>query len=282
MKILITGAQGQLAVEFQRQLQMTDGYEVSALSREKVDISDLDKVEEAITSYGPDIVLNCAAYNQVDKIEEDFDRAHKVNAEGIKNLAICCKKEDALLIHYSTDYVFDGTKESFYTEDDIPKPINNYGKSKLFGEKFLLEVTDKFLLFSVSWVFGCGRQNFLYKLLELAKRNHVLRIVADQVSVPTYTEDIVKYTLLAIENGIRGIYHMTNSGYASRYEVARYYIEKVGLPNMVLPVCSDFFTAPAKRPYFSAMSNVKLSKTLEQKIPDWQDAIDRFAMRGWK
>ena len=149
MKILITGAQGQLAVEFQRQLQMTDGYEVSALSREKVDISDLDKVEEAITSYGPDIVLNCAAYNQVDKIEEDFDRAHKVNAEGIKNLAICCKKEDALLIHYSTDYVFDGTKESFYTEDDIPKPINNYGKSKLFGEKFLLEVTDKFLLNSL-------------------------------------------------------------------------------------------------------------------------------------
>lgn len=280
MKVLITGANGQLATEFQRYFAKNNHYEVSALSRAELDISDLKRVAEAIISYKPDMVLNCAAYNYVDKAEEDSDTAFKVNAEGIKNLSSCCKKKGALLIHFSTDYIFDGKKEDFYTEDDIPNPINSYGKSKLSGERLLAEETDNFLLFRVSWVFGAGRQNFLYKLSELAKKSRILKIVADQVSVPTYTEDIMKYTMLAIENGMRGVYHMTNSGYASRYEVARYYIERTGLPNIVLPVSSYFFQTAARRPYFSAMSHVKLSKTLELEIPDWRDAIDRFVKRG--
>ena len=173
-----------------------------------------------------------------------------------------------------------GVKEGFYIEDDMPNPINNYGRSKLLGEKLLAEETDGFLLFRVSWVFGAGRQNFLYKLLELAKKNSVLKIVADQVSVPTYTEDIVKVTMLAVENGARGLYHLTNSGYASRYEVARYYIDKLKLPNLALPVNSGFFGETARRPYFSAMSNRKLSNALSVEIPDWKNAVDRFVMRS--
>lgn len=282
MKFLITGANGQLATEFQRNIERNNSCNVIPLSREKLDITDFNAVAEAILHYKPDIVLNCAAYNQVDKAEQDFERASKVNATGVKNLAALCCKNRALLIHFSTDYVFDGLKEGFYTEDDMPNPINNYGRSKLLGEKLLAEETDDFLLFRVSWVFGCGRQNFLYKLLELAKRNRVLKIAADQVSVPTYTEDIVKVTMAAVENGVRGLYHLTNNGYASRYEVARYYVEKARLPNVVLPVSSDFFPTIAKRPYFSAMSNIKLSQTLKQEIPDWQDAMDRFMRRGGK
>ncbi len=279
MKILITGADGQLATEFLQYLEKTRHYQVTALNRKKLDISDFNAASDAVLCYKPAIVLNCAAYNQVDKAEEDFDTAFKINATGVKNLAISCKKNNALLVHYSTDYVFDGAKEDFYTEDDIPNPINKYGKSKLAGEKFLTEETDNFLLFRVSWVFGPGRQNFLYKLTELAKRNGVLKIVCDQLSVPTYTEDIVRITMLAIENGIKGVYHLTNSGYASRYEVARYYIERLKLSNLVLPVDSGFFKTAARRPYFSAMSNTKISKAVHQEIPGWKDAIDRFVKR---
>lgn len=280
VKVLITGAHGQLATEFLKFLTKDPRYEVFAPSRTELDISDLNRVGEAMTSFKPDIVLNCAAYNHVDKAEGDLDRAFKVNAEGVKNLALFCKKGGALLVHYSTDYVFDGTKEDLYTEEDTPNPINNYGRSKLCGEELLMEETDNFLLFRVSWVFGTGGLNFLYKLSEMAKKERVLRIVADQVSVPTYTEDIVRVTMAAVEDGMSGLYHLTNSGYASRYEVARYYIERARLPNMVLPVSSALLQTPARRPYFSAMSHARLSKALECEIPDWRDAIDRFVKRG--
>lgn len=279
MKALITGADGQLALEFQRHLKKNNHYQITALNKKKLDISDFKAVSETISYLKPSIVLNCSAYNLVDKAEEDFDAAFKANAAGVKNLAISCKKYNALLVHYSTDYVFDGAKEGFYTEDDMPNPINNYGKSKLAGERFLTEETNNFLLFRVSWVFGPGKQNFLYKLLDLTKRNNVLKVVCDQISVPTYTDDIVRITLSAIEKGMRGLYHLTNRGYASRYEVARYYIERLKIPNLILPVESNFFPTRAKRPYFSAMSHAKISHTLQQEIPDWRDAIDRFVKR---
>jgi dTDP-4-dehydrorhamnose reductase len=275
MKILIAGANGQLAREFQKALE-NYSYSVVALDKESLDISDLNVIAETFSKHNPDIVLNCAAYNFVDKAEEDFDTAHKVNASGVRNLAVACKKNNALLVHYSTDYIFDGTKEDFYTEEDEPNPINNYGKSKLMGEKFLTEETDKFLLFRVSWVFGEGKQNFLYKLSELGKKNRVLKVVYDQISAPTFTKDIVILTMLAIDKGLRGVYHLTNSGYASRYEVARYFIERLGWDNLILPVNSDYFPSSAKRPYFSAMSNLKLSKNLDVNIPDWKMGIDRY------
>ena len=280
MKFLITGANGQLATEFQRNIERNNSCNVIPLSREKLDITDFNAVAEAILHYKPDIVLNCAAYNQVDKAEQDFERASKVNATGVKNLAALCCKNRALLIHFSTDYVFDGLKEGFYTEDDMPNPINNYGRSKLLGEKLLAEETDDFLLFRVSWVFGAGKQNFFYKLSDWARKKNVLKIVCSEISVPTYTEDIVRFTLDAVKNNLRGVYHLTNSGYASRYEVARYYIDKLKLPNLALPVNSGFFGETAKRPYFSAMSTLKLSNALSVEIPDWKNAVDRFVMRS--
>jgi dTDP-4-dehydrorhamnose reductase len=275
MKILITGANGQLAREFQESLKEYD-YEVISLDRASLDISDPESVKEAFSRYNPDTVLNCAAYNFVDKAEEDFDAAHKVNALGVRNLASACKGNNALLVHYSSDYVFDGKKEDFYTEEDETGPVNSYGKTKLLGENFLAEEADRFLLFRVSWVFGEGKQNFLYKLVEWAKKNKVLRVVYDQISVPTYTKDIVNSTILAIEKGLRGVYHLTNSGYASRYEVAHYFLERLGMDNLVLPVGSDYFPSPAKRPFFSAMSNRKLSNDLNVAMPDWKVGIERY------
>jgi len=275
MKFLVTGAQGQLAHQFQKTLQIHE-HPVVAFNREGLDISDSVAVHEKISEQMPDVVINCASYNLVDKAEEDFDTARSINATGVKNLAVSCKEKNILLIHYSTDYVFDGTKEDFYTEEDAPNPISKYGESKLEGEQLLRQETENYLLFRVSWIFGKGRSNFLFRLSEWAQKNRTLKVVSDQISVPTYTEDIVHLTLFALSKGLRGLYHLTNSGYASRYECARYYIGQMGMDNLVLPVTSDHFPSPAKRPYFSAMSNRKLSRELNVDIPDWQLGIERY------
>jgi dTDP-4-dehydrorhamnose reductase len=278
MKFLITGAKGQLAREFLKVLK-NDDYKIKALDREGLDVSDSRAVLEAVSYYRPDVVINCAAYNFVDKAEEDSDIPFKVNSTGPKNLASACKKHNAFLIHYSTDYIFDGTKEGFYTEQDRPNPINIYGRSKLEGEELLKKEMENFLIFRVSWVFGEGKQNFLYKLKEWAKKQKVIRVACDQISVPTYTEDIVMSTILSIKEGLRGVYHLTNSGYASHYEVARYFFERLGSDRLILPVSSDYFNTTVRRPYFSAMSNVKLSEELGLTIPDWRDGVDRFIRR---
>lgn len=275
MKALITGAMGQLAQEFQRTLPLS-GHTVQVPSERSLDITDLSSIRSALSDLHPDVVINCAAYNNVDKAETDFETAYGVNAIGPENLAASCREFKALFVHYSSDYVFDGGKEGFYTEADETNPINKYGETKRSGEIRVMNAAPQYLIFRLSWVFGKGRQNFLYKLSEWAGKNPVLKVVSDQVSVPTYTEDIVATTMLAIERGARGLYHLTNSGYASRYEVARYFLEKTGANNIILPVTSDRFPSPAKRPYFSAMSTGRLSAELGCSIPDWKNAIDRY------
>lgn len=277
-RILITGSRGQLANEFISVLKQSK-YEVIFPDESQLDITEKKAIFNAVQVHRPDIILNCAAYNLVDEAESNFDGALKVNAEGVKNLAEACRNQKILLVHYSTDAVFDGKKEDFYLETDEPKPINNYGRSKLRGEEFLKEIGGNFLLFRVSWVFGPGGQNFLYKLMELTKEKRFLRVVCDQVSVPTYTEDIVRFTILAIEKGLKGLFHLTNSGYASKYELARYFFEQINQSKIILPVASGYFSDLAKRPYFSAMANYKLSKELHISIPDWKNAINRFIKR---
>ena len=275
MKFLITGSNGQLAKEFLRVLGAAN-HEVLAPSEERLDISDPNAIHQAVSQCKPDVIVNCAAYNLVDKAEEDFDAACRINVTGVKHLAIASREHHALLVHFSTDYVFDGTKEDFYTEEDRPNPINNYGKSKLLGEGSIVAETDNFLLFRLSWVFGEGRQNFLFHLLKWAERNPVLKVACDETSVPTYTEDIAKVAMLAIAKRLRGFFHLTNGGYATRYEVARYFLEKLGMGKLILPVASDYFPMPARRPRFSAMSNHRISEALNFHIPDWRNGVDRF------
>jgi dTDP-4-dehydrorhamnose reductase len=275
MKVLITGAMGQLAQEFQRLLPLSR-HTVLAPSEESLDITDLALIRSVIGDLHPDVVINCAAYNNVDKAETDFETAYRVNALGPDNLAASCMEHGALFVHYSSDYVFDGGKEGFYTEADETNPINRYGETKRAGEIRVMNAASQYLIFRLSWVFGKGRQNFLYKLAEWAGKNPVLKVVSDQVSVPTYTEDIAAITMLAIDRKVSGLYHLTSSGYASRYEVARYFLEKTGAKSIILPVTSDHFPSPAKRPYFSAMSNGRLSAELGCAIPDWKNAIDRY------
>jgi len=279
MKVLITGSSGQLAQEFIRILS-SGIYEVYAPSEEDLDISDVRAAQKAFDDSDPDIVINCAAYNNVDGAEGDYETAYRVNALGPKVLAAASRERKALFVHFSTDYVFDGKKEGFYTEDDIPCPINRYGESKRAGELFVAEEAGRYLIFRTSWLYGTGKQNFLYKLMKWAGKQRALKVVADQVSVPTYTADVVDAVMTACYRSLNGLYHLANSGYAARYEVARYFLERVGIDCLVLPVDSSVFPSPASRPYFSAMSSYRLASKIGRDIPHWKNAIDRYILNS--
>ena len=275
MKILIAGKNGQLGREFTKRLAAPE-FEVDAPDEEKLDITNSDAVRNIIAGSRPDVVLNCAAYNLVDDAERDPGPAFAINATGVGHLAAACREAGALLVHYGTDYVFDGQKGAPYTEEDTPCPLNEYGRSKLAGEHVLQETSVPFLLFRVSWVFGEGTQNFLYKLLQWADQGRALKVVDDQVSTPTSTRDIVRLTLLALKANLSGAYHMTASGYASRYQIARYFLTRMGMTNTIIPVSTDYFPSPARRPRFSALSNAKLAAALGAEIPDWTSSVDRY------
>lgn len=274
LKFLITGAKGQLAKEFVKELT-NKGFEFIALTKEELDISDTNKVFKVIKEIKPDIVINCAAYNLVDKAESSPTEAIAVNTLGVANLAFACADVKATLVHYSTDYVFDGTKRGFYTEEDQPTPLNEYGKSKLLGEFFIQKVLENYLIFRVSWVYGEGRQNFIYKLLQWAKEREVLQIAFNEVSVPTYTGFIVEKTLKALEKGLTGLYHLVPRGYASRYEWAKLALKLLRIEKVLIPVEKEIFNLPAKRPDFSAMSCEKIEKALGEAFEEWDEIYSK-------
>ncbi len=272
MKYLIFGKNGQLGEEFVKTL----GNDAAALSHKECDISNLNEVLKVFESTKPAIVVNCAAYNEVDKTEENYIEAYKVNALGVRNIAFACKKQNCLLVHYSTDYVFDGLKENgLYTEKDIPNPINEYGKSKLTGEKWLIEEDLKdYLILRTSWVYGNGNQNFIRKLFQWAQNSDCLKIACDEISVPTSTRTIVDVTLKAINKGLTGLHHLTNSGYASRYEWAKKIFEIKGIKKFIKPVSSEIFNLKAKRPKFSAMGNDRIKNLINVEIIDWEKELE--------
>jgi len=276
MKYLILGSKGQLGNEFVKKFEKEE-FDYKSVDIEDVDISKINSVHSAFDSIRPDIVINCAAYNQVDFAEKEYFQAFKTNALGVRNISNASRKHNALLVHYSTDYVFDGTKDKgLYKEDDATNPINEYGKSKLAGELLLKEVLDDYLILRLSWVFGEGSQNFIYKIHEWAKNYDSLKIADDEISVPTSTKTIVEITLAALNNGLKGLFHLTNTGYSTRFEWAKFIIKTLKLNNFVYPVSKEIFDLPAKRPQFSAMSNKKISNVLNTEIPYWEDAVRNF------
>ncbi len=272
MKILITGAKGQLGREFVKRLKK-ENKNFLALGRDKLDVGNLKQVLQVFEEYKPEVVINCSAYNFVDKAEREKEIAYKTNAIGPRNLAFACEKCKAFLVHYSTDYVFDGEKEGLYSEEDQPNPLNEYAKSKYFGELFLKEETERYLIFRVSWVYGEGKQNFVYKLMQMVKSQDYLRIACDEFSVPTSTRAIVEVTLKAISAGLTGLYHLVNTGYASRYEWAREVLRIKGIKKFIYPAYQGDFNLTAKRPRFSAMSNKKICKELEIEIKEWKEKL---------
>ncbi|MGA2297865.1 MAG: dTDP-4-dehydrorhamnose reductase [FCB group bacterium] len=275
MKYLIIGNKGQLGKEFEKKLILLNN-DFLAVDIDELDISNNVQVKKYFNNYKPDIALNCSAYNFVDKAEEEPEAAFKTNIEGVRNLALASKEHNFFLVHYSSDYVFDGTKNETYVESDSTNPINIYGESKLAGEKYIQEELNDYLLFRLSWVFGEGQQNFIYKFRQWAEKNHTLKISVDEISVPTYTKTIVDVTLQALEKKLTGLYHLTNSGYCSRYEWAKFIAKTLSLNNEIIPVSKDSFNLPAPRPAFSAMSNDKISQVLQISIPGWEEAVGEY------
>jgi dTDP-4-dehydrorhamnose reductase len=280
MKYLITGKNGQLAGSFIRRFE-DRSIDFLAPDESQLDITDGKTVADAVAACRPDVIINCAAYNLVDKAERDRDAAHAVNASGPGNLARAARRQKALLVHFGSDYVFDGRKENgLYTEDDAPNPLNEYGKSKLTGEQAVLDESDRCLIFRLSWVFGPGKQNFIHKLSRWAADNEFLRIACDEFSVPTYTGTVVDCTLRALELGLTGRYHLTNTGFCSRYEWAKLVFSSLGINKFIRPVSMDTFDLPAKRPGFSAMDNKKIAGLLHMHIPGWEDGVQSFLREG--
>ncbi len=277
MRILVIGSAGQLAKEIIA-LGPAFGHEIIAPGEKELDLTARDSLAAILEQKAPEAVINCAAYNQVDKAEENPELAMEINGYAVGRLAALCRAMGIFLVHYGSDYVFDGQKEDFYQEDDALNPINVYGKSKALGEELLAKELgpERSLLFRLSWVFGRGPQNFLYKLSGWAQKQAKLKVVYDQISVPTYTVHVASWTYKALAAGLTGLYHMVPSGYASRYEVARYYFSCLGLSPLVLPVPSDYFPTAARRPLFTAMSNEKLVQKLGA-LPEWQIGVREYS-----
>jgi dTDP-4-dehydrorhamnose reductase len=276
MKYLIAGRNGQLARAFIRRFEERV-LDFSAPDKSQFDITDSASVSGVVDSYKPDVIINCAAYNLVDRAEQEREKAFAVNASGPAHLARAAAKRKAFLVHFSSDYVFDGQKENgLYTEDDAANPLNEYGRSKLAGESAVREEAGKSLVFRLSWVFGEGKQNFIHKLMEWAKNNEYLKIACDEFSVPTYADTVADVTLKALEQEATGLYHLTNSGFCSRYEWAQAVLRDLGINKFIRPVTSDIFSLPARRPKFSAMSNDKLSQLLDIRIPSWEEGVWSF------
>jgi len=274
-KFLIAGSSGQLARAFIDYFEH-NGFSYEAPDESVFDITDPDRARAVIQGNSPDYLINCAAYNQVDRAEDDPQKALTINAEAPGLLADVCQENGVFLVHYSSDYVFDGKKGAPYAEDDTPNPLNVYGTSKLKGEQAVQDKMTDYLIFRLSWVIGQGTQNFLYKLAGWAKNNPVLKISEDEISVPTFTPDIVWLTLLSLEDGLTGLYHLVSSGYASRYELSEYYMQLMGLNNTLERVSIKSFDTKAERPLFSAMSNARLAKDLDVEIPSWKESMTRF------
>src|SRR5580765_6922819 len=267
MKYLILGGNGQLAQAF---IRAFEGMSVDFIAPDKarLDITKVADVAEAVANYNPNVILNCAAYNLVDQAEQDRDRAFAVNSLGPKYLALAASRHKAVLVHFGSDYVFDGEKESgLYTETDQVNPLNQYGKSKLSGEEQIREHCPEFLIFRSSWIYGEGKQNFVFKLITWAKAQEFLKVACDEFSVPTCTSVLVNMTLRSLENRVRGLWNLTNTGYCSRYEWATAIANSAGLKNFIRPVSMDVFHLPARRPKFSAMSNATISRELNVSIP---------------
>ncbi len=277
MKYLLLGCNGQLGKQFSKLFKSKE-INFAEYDLPYLDIFDYAKLSQAILHTKPDVVINCAAYNNVDYAELNYEDAYKVNAVGVENIAKVCSRNNIKLVHYSTDYVFSGIKRTagLYNENDIPEPINNYGRSKLEGEKAIKNIYENFLIFRTSWLYGDGEQNFIFKALKWAESQDIVKIADDEFSVPTSVNLLADISLKAINNGLTGLFHITNTGYASRLEWAKTIYEFSNLKTIVYPAKMADFCLPAARPSFSAMSNDKISQILALNISHWKDELLHF------
>ena len=284
MKILLFGKNGQIGRELEKTLAVHS--ELIALGRRDMDLTAPDAIRATIQKLRPDVIVNAAAYTTVDKAESEPDQAMLVNGMAPGIMAEEAAKLDALLVHYSTDYVFDGTKSAPYTEQDLPHPLNVYGESKLAGEQAICARASRYLIFRTSWVYDGQGKNFLTTIKRLGSQRRELTIVNDQFGAPTWSREIACTTLLAIEKyqahaspqQINGIYHLTAQGQTSWFGFTQA-AERCGLfadlaaPPTLRAITSAEYPTPAQRPMYSVLSNAKLLEQFDLQMPDWEVSL---------
>ena len=272
--VLLTGADGQLGQDFQKFFDKI-GIKYTATDYRELDVTNKDKVREFVDSNNFTMIINCAAYNNVDKAEEEPEKCYTLNSYVPKYLAEICKEKNIIFVTYSTDFIFDGEKEIPYTEEDIPNPLSVYSKAKLEGEKYSLEYEKSFVI-RTSWVFGMGNNNFCKQVINWSKRKDKLKIVDDQISSPTYSKDLAEYSWELIQTDKYGLYHLANDGEASKFEQAQYILKKIGWAGVLKRAKTEEFPLSAKRAQYSKLDSSKIEKIVDKKIPHWKTGIDRF------
>ncbi|GAB7521236.1 dTDP-4-dehydrorhamnose reductase [Paraburkholderia sp. 2C] len=284
--ILVTGTSGQVGYSLLRSLQGLG--RVVAVNRQALDLAKPDQIRSVVREVRPALIVNPAAYTAVDHAESEPAMAHRINAIAPGVLAEEAKALGVPLVHYSTDYVFDGAKEGAYIEDDVTNPQNEYGKSKLAGERAIAEVGGAHIVFRTSWVYGRRGKNFLLTMLRLAAERPELRIVADQYGAPTWCATIASMTAQVIAQGFgaeyprewwaerSGTYHLTASGSTSwfGFAAAIFELARLDAKPKVTPIPASEYPVPAKRPTNSRLSNDKLALTFGLRAPDWRDALE--------
>ena len=286
MKIILFGKTGQLGSEFHEILPILGA--VIPFGRNEVDVSDLDVLQKTLEELKPNLIINTSAYTEVDRAEKEPELAMKINAVAPGVMAEVARKISAVFIHYSTDYVFDGKRDTPLAENDPVNPLNVYGKSKLEGEENIKQAGDAFVILRTSWVYSLRGESFVNKVLRWARKNETLRIVSDQISNPTWARVLAEVTSLMITNHKadlletmrerHGVYHLAGSGYTSRYEWAKQIIAND--PNRteqvvrnIEPALSEDFPTPAARPLFSALNCILFEKTFGLRLPDWNNTL---------
>ncbi len=274
MRILITGAQGQLGHALRE-----------ALAEEELVLKDLPgfdltdpATETQILKARPDVILHVGAYTNVDGAEREPDLVRAINVEGTKFVARAAEALQARMLYVSTDYVFDGTKKSPYTEEDVPHPLNQYGMSKYEGEQAALSLCQNTLVVRTAWLYGHSGQNFVKTIMRLAKEKPVLEVVADQRGCPTNAEDLAKAMKELLIGKARGVVHVTNSGVCSWYEFAEAIVRHMGLSTIVRPITTAQAGRLAKRPAYSVLSQERFV-TICRPLPHWQEALVKFMKR---
>ncbi len=276
LRLLVIGHKGMLGSDL---VSMSESkYEVIGLDSSELDITDLNAVVAKLNELKPNIIVNCAAYTNVDGCEENQDLAYKVNGVGIRNLAIAGSKlvETPKIVHISTDYVFDGEGNTDLKEYDLVNPLSVYGKSKLMGEEMLKSFYDKYYILRTQWLYGKNGNNFVKTMLKLASERDSLMVVNDQIGSPTYTKDLCKAILEVIETENYGIYHVSNEEKTSWYGFAKDIFELANVSIEVKPCTTEEFPRPAHRPKYSVMDNMMLRINGFTELRNYKDALEEY------
>ncbi len=274
MKVLVTGAHGQLGSDIVSILK--NNHEVDGLSRSELDITNFTLTNRIIQQKKPEVVIHCAAYTKVDQAEKDVDQAFLVNAYGTRNMAVASQEAGAKLVYISTDYVFDGTSSVPYREFDVPNPVNNYGKSKLAGEEFVKNLSYRFFIVRTSWVFGKNGENFMKTMIRLAQNQKELYAVDDQIGSPTYTVDLAHFIEQLISSDKYGVYHASNRGFCSRYDLTKALMEELKAGITVKRAKTASFPTPAIRPAYSVLDHMAIRLNGFRELPHWREGLNSF------